>query len=213
MKRLPVIVKLEPREVSKGTSQVTLNIKNIGEDELETLEVGLSSLDQGLLEVQDSLKWLSNVRPGETAVVTFDVSACGSARVYIKIFGYVGERRFSWESPAIRLKVGDEVAEIVSFLIQGEAKQEVKKKIKAEVIIRGLGHDSKVSLDYWVNMPNEVFTHLGEADIEFQEVGVLKSSIEFTPESEGLYTVYVYLYEGLRQIDRDIDKVLVTRVL
>jgi len=211
MKRLPVIVKLEPREISRGRSQVSLKIKNVGEEEIETLEVGLSSLNQSLLEVQDSLKWLSNIQPDETAIVPFDISAFSSARVYIKIFGYVDNDRFSWESPGIRLKVGDEVAEIDNLLIKGDANQKVGQRVEAEATIRGLKPDSKISLDYWVNMPNEVFTHLGEVSIEVNEIDIVKSRIEFTPESEGLYTVYAYLYDGLRQIDRDIDKVLITK--
>lgn len=211
MKRLPVIVKLEPREVIRGKSQVSLKIKNIGEEEIETLEIGLSSLDQSLLEVQDSLKWLSNIHPGETAIIPYDISAFSTTKVHIKIFGYLGDERFSWQSPAIRLKVGDEVAQLDTLLIQGNANQKVGRRVEVETTIRGLKPDSKVRLDYWVNMPNGVFTQLEETGIDINEESVIKSKIEFTPESEGLYTVYAYLYDGIRQIDRDIDKVLITK--
>ncbi len=209
MRRLPISVKLAPMEIKKGKSRINLNIKNHGNKEIETLEVGLASLDQRLINVKDSLKWVKNIDPKETIIVPFSISAHGSARLYIRIFGYMDDERFSWESPALRIKVGEEAAEIINLLILGEAKQEVGQSIKVETTIKGLKPNSSINIDYWVNTPEGVFNNLGQEKITIQKVGIEKDVITFIPQIEGQYTIYAYLYVNSKQIDRQSDKIYI----
>jgi len=208
MERLPVKVKITPREIEVGTNQVVVEIKNSGDRALENLEVGLSSLDQRQIEVEDPLRWVNRIEPDGTASILFNVSAYGSANIYVRIFGYRGTERLSWESPGLRMKVGEEAAEIAKLLILGLSKQARGEPITAETTLRVFTPDSEVNLDYWVKNPHEDFRHLQMSTIHLKEPEE-KHSVTFKPEKEGLYKVYAYLYERARQIDRQQDKVYI----
>lgn len=208
MERLPVKVKITPREIEVGTSQIEVKIKNHGDRALENLEVGLSSLDQRQIEVEDPLRWVNRIEPGERATIPFNVSAYGSANIYVRIFGYRGTERLSWESPGLRMKVGEEAAEIAQLLILGTSNQLAGESIKVETTLRTLKPDSRLDLDYWLKPPKEDFKHLQMSTIHLKEPEE-KHSITFTPEKKGLYKVYAYLYERARQIDRQQDKVYI----
>jgi hypothetical protein len=210
MRRLPISVKVVPRQVKQGTSEIELRIKNLGKNKLETLEVGLNSLDQRLIEVDDPNKWVNKVDPDETINIHFTLCAHRSAMVYAKIFGYIGEERFEWESPALRLKVGEEAAELSSLLILGESSREAGT-LKIETIVKVMKPNTQVTLDYWVYTPSEEYLKIGEITTSILQPGETKQVMEYIPDKKGLYTVYAYLYDKNRQIDRQSDKVYITK--
>ena len=209
MRRLPISVHLTPRVLIKGTSTIELKITNNGDIRLETLEVGLHSLDQSLIEVENPERWVNAIEPGETTAVTFTLSAHRSAMVHTRIYGYVGEERFEWQSPPIRVKVGEEAAELVSLLIKGESIRMKGESLEVEATVRALKHDVKVTVDFWVNTPNEKYSKIGEVRTSVLQPGNTKHIIEFIPTETGLYSVYAYLYDGSRQIDKQSDKVFI----
>lgn len=209
MRRLPISIYVTPREITKGTSTIKLKITNSGDERLETLEVGLHSLDQSLIEVENPEKWVNAVNPNETITIPFTVSAHRSAMVHARIFGYVGEERFEWQSPPIRMKVGEEDAELKSLLILGESSRIIGDTLKAEATVKTLKHDVQVTIDFWINTPSEKYSKIGEIVTSVLQPGDTKHLIEFTPTEPGLYTIHAYLYEGSRQIDRQSDKVFI----
>ena len=209
MRRLPISVYMTPREINKGTSTIKIQLKNNSDRRLETLEVGLHSLDQSLIEVENPEKWINAIEPGESIAVPFTVSAHRSAMIHTRIFGYMGEERFEWQSPPIRIRVGEEAAELISLLILGDSLRIVGDTLNVEATVRALKHNVQVTIDFWVNTPKEKYTKIGEITTSVLQQGDTKHLIEFTPSETGLYTVYAYLYEGSRQIDRQSDKVFI----
>ena len=152
MRRLPISVYMTPREINKGTSTIKIQLKNNSDRRLETLEVGLHSLDQSLIEVENPEKWINAIEPGESIAVPFTVSAHRSAMIHTRIFGYMGEERFEWQSPPIRIRVGEEAAELISLLILGDSLRIVGDTLNVEATVRALKHNVQVTIDFWVNI-------------------------------------------------------------
>jgi hypothetical protein len=209
MRRLPISINISPREIRRGTSIIELKLTNNGDQRLETLEVGLHSLDQSLIDVENPEKWVNSILPGETITVPFNISAHRSAMIHTRIFGYMGEERFEWQSPPIRVKVGEEAAELLSLLILGESSRKIGDTLEVEATLRALKNNVQVTIDFWVNTPREKYMKIGEITTSILQQGDTKHIIEFTPTEKGLYTVYIYLYEKSRQIDRQSDKVFI----
>jgi hypothetical protein len=211
IRRLPVNVKIVPREIKRGVNHVEVRLNNQGDKVINTLEVGLVSLDQSLIEVEDHMKWVNAVEPGKTVTISFTVYAQRSAMVYTRVFGYIDDERHEWQSQATRLRVGGESAELVSLLILGESRRETGETLEAEATIKVLKPDTLLTIDYWVEMPSERYHKIGEVTMNIHEAGEMRHVIEFTPLEEGLYTIYAYLYDRAGKIDQQSDKVYIEK--
>ena len=110
--RHPIEYELDPKHLESGLRWVELRIKNVGEKTLAGLEVRLNSSEAYSLDVQGSGTHVALLRSGEETIHPFQVMANLTDKLYVSIDGYQEDGRFHWESPGIRIVVGEPVAEL-----------------------------------------------------------------------------------------------------
>lgn len=208
--KYPLEYELTPKSVDTGTRWVTLQLKNLGDQRLTGLDVRLNSLDAYSISVLGTGSYIATLDPGDERDIPFQLSANRTGSLYVTIDGWEDGDRFHWESPSIAIAVGREVAEIVSLFAMTEPYSLIGEKIRCEATIRGLIESEGLDLEFWADTPGGEFEEL--AIVETKELGVGEEatySAEITPEEEGLYTIYAYLYDGVRRIGREVENVYV----
>lgn len=208
--RYPIEYDLSPRKVEAGRRWLTLNLKNIGTKDLTLLDVRLNSLDVYALNVLDTGKYIPSLVPNEEKKIPFQVSADISSQVYVTINGLENSSPFYWESPAMILAVGQEVAELTSVFAMTAPYSLIGKTIHCEATVRSLTHNRGLNLQIWASTPSEEFIELLDVETDELPAGeVERYTTEFTPEERGMYTIYAYLYNNGNRIGRRLDEVYV----
>jgi hypothetical protein len=120
--RDPFEYELTPVEIDKGTSWLTLKLKNMRSVTLEDLDIQLHSLDTYNLTVYGTWgigagHYIAYLGPSEEREVVFRVNAVGSAIVYATIKARKAGKYFWWESGWTYIKLGEEKAEIGRLLV------------------------------------------------------------------------------------------------
>ena len=208
--KYPLEYEITRDSIDTGQHWITLRIKNIGAQELTGLDVNLNSLDVYSIGVLGTGTYVSCLSPDEERQLPFQVSANRTGSVYVTVDGWRESARFHWESPSIPMTVGAEVAELVSLFAMTEPYSVVGEQIRVEATIRGLAAERGLSLEFWADTPSGEFEEL--AIVETKELAPGEEatySAEVTPEEEGLYTLYAYLYDGVRRIGREVETIRV----
>jgi hypothetical protein len=208
--RYPIEYDLSPKSVDVGMRWLTLTLKNIGAQTLTALDVRLNSLDVYSINVYGTGSYISILEPGEEQVLAFQASANYTTSVYVSLDGWEDGGRFHWESPAILVTVGQEVAELATLFAMTEPYPIRGEMIKCEASIRGLAKSEGLDLEFWAETPGGEFQEL--AKIETKELAAgeeARYSAEITPDEKGLHTIYAYLYDGVRRIGREVEYVYV----
>jgi hypothetical protein len=203
--RYPIDYELTPMEIDKGTSWLTLKLKNIGRETLKDLDLQLHSLDTYNLTVYGTWAfgaghYLQDLEPDKEKEVVFRVNAIGSANVYATIKGRKDGKYFWWESGWTNIRLSEEKAEIGRLLVLSNPNTVIGKTISAEATIKGLQKSAGLKLEFWVETPIGKFEEQATIDIKDLPVGEeARYTAEFTPKETGFYTIYAYLYdEGAR---------------
>jgi hypothetical protein len=208
--RFPLEYEITPQEIDVGTTWLTIKLKNIGTKELNNLDVRLNSFDPYQLTILGMGTLIPTLAPNEVRDVFVKVIGNQSSSVYITIDGWEDGSRFFWESPMVPISVGQEAAELVNMFAMVEPYPPVGELIRCEAKMRSLSKSPGLELEFWADT-NGDFEKIGEVKTKELTPGeVTTYATEFTPEKEGLHTIYTYLYnnEGKR-IDREIDMVYV----
>jgi hypothetical protein len=210
--KYPIDFELNPDQIEKGQHWVTLNLKNMGNETVENLDVNLHSLDSLSLSVLGTGKFLMDLKPNEEEVVPFQVSATTTTRVYASVSGYKDGEYFYCESPTIRLKVGREVADLTSLFVMTEPYPPSGKTLRCEATILGLQESEGLDLGFWAEAPSGEFTDLARIETKRLALGEeARYAAEITPREAGLYTVTAYLYDNYQRIGRETDYVYVQK--
>lgn len=203
---------LEPREVEPGMRWLALRLKNIGTQNLTALDVKLNSLDAYSISVGGTGSYIALLEPQEEKTRAFQVSANITTQVYASVDGYEDGQPFHWESPALRIQVGREVAELLSMFAITEPYPPAGEHIRCEATLRGLQPSEGLSLEFWIDTPDGGIEELARMATKQMAAGEQTAySVEFTPEEEGAYTVHAYLYDGVRRIGHETDVVYVVK--
>jgi hypothetical protein len=208
--KYPIEYELEPREATAGTRWLTLSLKNVGSEDLTMLDGRLSSLDEYCITVDGHGIYVSALRPGEERALTFRVFAHGTGSVRASLDGWEDGKSFHWESPPMLLTVSIMKADLVSLFAMTEPYPPIGERIKIEATIRGLAETEGLDLEFWAETPSLDFVEL--ADITTKDLSPAEDvqyETEITPEEEGLYTIYAYLYDGSSRIGRKEEHVYV----
>ncbi len=208
--RYPIEYELNPKNISPGTRWLTLKLKNVGTEDLVGLDVRLNSLDAYSLSVLGTGSYVSLLSPNEERVLPFQVSANMTASLYISMDGLKNTTAFHWESPVIFVTVGKEAAELVSLFAMSEPYPPVGERIRIEATVRGRSESEGLSLEFWADTPTGEFQELGIVEtkpLDMGEEAVYAAKV--TPEEEGLYTIYTYLYDGTKRLGRETERVYV----
>jgi hypothetical protein len=194
-----------------GSRWLTLKIKNIGEENLIGLDVKLNSLDAYSISLSDTGHYVASLKPGGEFVLPFQVRVNSTDFCYVSIDGMQETEILHWESPRIKLTLGESKAALVSLFALTKPYPPCGERIQVEATLQGTAQsDDDLSLRFWAQTPAEDFKELGiikPKDLAEKERA--RYTVEFVPEEEGLYTVYAYLYDGAKRIGHDLDQVYV----
>ncbi len=113
--KYPFEYELNPESVEKGSRWLTLRLKNVGDKELEQLDVRLHSADTSLLSVTSTGEYVYSLKPNEQTILSFQVLGGtlfeGTTEVYAYVVGRKQGQFFSWESPWLNMRVVGGIAE------------------------------------------------------------------------------------------------------
>lgn len=208
--KYPLEYELTPKRIDTGRQWVTLSLKNIGTQDLTGLDINLNSLDAYSISVLGTGSYISILKRNEERALPFQVSANRTGSLYVTLDGWKDGERFHWESPGIPVTVGEEVAELVSLFAMTEPYSIVGEKVRSEATVRGLSHSEGLKLEFWADTPGGEFEELAIVETKTLDPGEEATySAEITPEEDGLYTIYAYLYDGVRRIGREVEYVYV----
>jgi hypothetical protein len=206
----PLEYDLTPGNVSSGMHWLTLRLRNVGERNLIGLDAKLNSLDAYDIYVYGTGSYIAVLKPGEEEIVPFQTLATATGRVYASLDGWQGAALFHWESSPITVKVGDDVAKLVSLFALTHPYPQMGEQIRFEAVVRGSSHSEKLQLEFWAETPSGESVQLGR--IETKALSAEEEahySVETTPQEEGIYTIYAYLYDGAKRIGHAMEKVCV----
>lgn len=150
----------------------------------------------------------------EERELPFQVQANATTSVYASLDGWKDGEDFHWESPAVLVTVGEDVAELVSLFAMTEPYPVVGKRLRCEATIRGLAQSEGLTLEFWADTPSGDFEELATLETTRLPVGEEAPYVtEITPEEEGSYAMHVYLYDDARGIGHAMDHVYVTKAV
>ena len=208
--RQPVQYDINPKNIDVGTCWLALTLRNVGTEELARLDVRLNSLDAYSISVYGNGSAISLLRPNEEEMISFQVLANSTGSLYVTLDGWRGEQPFHWESPGMLMRVGKAMAELTSLFALTEPYPRLGETIRCEATLRGLATSEGLTLEVWAASPSGEFEEL--ATIETPELSAgeeISYWAELTPEEEGLYTIYAYLYDQSRRIGYRVEHVFV----
>jgi hypothetical protein len=208
--KYPLEFELNPDSMDAGRHWVTLRLRNIGAQDLTGLDITLNSLDAYSISVLGTGSYIAVLKPNEEREIPFQVSANRTGSLYVAIDGWKDGGRFHWESPGMPVTVGAEAAELVSLFAMTEPYSLVGERIRCEATVRGLTQSEGLSLEFWADTPGGEFEELAIVQTKELSPGEEATySAEITPDEDGLYTIYAYLYDGVRRIGREVEYVYV----
>jgi hypothetical protein len=210
--KYPIEYELVPTTIDTGRHWMTLNLKNIGNQDLTGLDVKLNSLDAYSMSSLGTGSYVSSLKADEEQAIPYQVSANRTASLYVTVDGWRDGKQFHWESPSILVTVGTDVAQLVSLFAMTEPYPILGEKIHCEATVRGLAPSEGLTLEFWADTPSGEFEELAAVETKVLARNEEATySAEITPDEEGLYTIYAYLYDGAHRIGRRIEHVQVGR--
>lgn len=210
--KYPIEYELVPTTIDTGRHWVTLNLKNIGNQDLTGLDVNLNSLDAYSMSALGTGSYVSSLKSDEERAIPYQLSANRTVGLYVTADGWRDGKRFHWESPSILVTVGSDVAQLVSLFAMTEPYPILGEKVRCEATVRGLSESERLTLEFWADTPSGAFEEL--AAVETKALSPNEEATyaaEITPDEEGLYTIYAYLYDGVDRIGRRIEHIQVGR--
>jgi hypothetical protein len=206
----PIEYVLKPKTVSTGARWLTLKLKNVGSDNLIGLDVKLNSLDAYSISVYGTGSYVAVLKPGEEETIPFQVLVNVTDFVYVSVDGWRGSELLHWESPRIRVTVGESVATLVSLFALTKPYPSLGERIRVEATLQGAVKTEDLSLEFWMETPSEEFQELGQVAPKDLDLGeIARYAVEVTPEEEGMYTLYAYLYDGAKRVGHELERVYV----
>jgi hypothetical protein len=210
--KYPIEYELEPMEIERGASWLTLKLKSTGLHPLKKLDIQLHSLDTDSLIVFGTSfgfgtgQYLEALEPNNETKVVFRVNANGPADLYATIQGREDGDPFWWESGFTHIHASDEKAYLESLLVLSNPYTTIGQTLSAEATVKGLRKSSGLRLEFWVETPSGKNEQQAKIDIKELAVGEeARYTTEFTPKETGRYAVYAYLYDEWRRIAHKMD--------
>ncbi len=199
--REPIQYTLTPQRITAGQRWLSLRLKNVGDETLTQLDVRLNSLDAYSLNVYGAGNYVAELPPGEETVQHYQVAAEMTGDLYASIDGQQDDQPFHWESPSIQVTVGQQAAELLSVFALTQPHVLLGNPIKCEATVRGLTTSQQLVIEFWVQTPVGTFKSLDKQGLgKVAADEIVRRTVEFTPEHEGIYILHAYLYDGAKRI-------------
>jgi hypothetical protein len=172
--------------------------------------VKLNSLDAYSIYVYGTGSFIQVLKPGEEQVIPLQALVNATDWVYISLDGWQGAGIFHWESPRIRMQVGQDAATLVSLFALTEPYPRLRQRIRVEATLQGAIESEDLRLEFWAETPREELVDLGTVEPKDLVAGEeVRYAVEITPQQEGMYTLYAYLYDGAKRIGHELEHVRV----
>ena len=210
MQKSLIEFEISPSRLEKGRNELTVRVKNKGLGELKNAVMKLVPLDLESVTVSEPEKKVGSFGNGKDAVLYYTADAAGSAGVYLSIDAEKDGEPIHVETP-----VKGEDAEGRPAVIEGiDAKTGVYEppgnKFYFDIILRGLNDSQNLIITNQIELPDgdtEIMDDIPVGELKAEEEKIVTSFI--VPEIKGPYTVYSYLYNGEKTIDRSVEKIFI----
>lgn len=207
----PFQYELSPERVEAGRRWLTLTLQNIDEETLSRLDVRLNSLDSYSISVYGTGQYVARLKPQGKTALAFQVSANATGGVYVTIDGWKGGDFFHWETPAIPVLVSQDAAELVSLFALSEPRAELGEPIECEATVRSIILSSGLEIEFWLETPGGALLSLAKMPVKtMQPEEIARYSVEIEPETEGIYILHAYLYDGRQRIDHATEYISIS---
>ena len=208
----PFEYSLTPEIVEPGTKWISVHLKNMGREPMMNMDVRLIYNDPLRIRALDRGGYINMLNPGEERVVPVQIEANQGGWVYLHIEYWLDDELLYWESPNVWIKVSRDPARMMTlFSIKGpQVNIDTEVPVEATVVA-DLPSDS-LRIDFWIETAEGRFESFHTLDIKPIDAGEIRTiTTEFTPEEEGLYSIYAYLFNGNRRLDRVIEQLRVIK--
>jgi len=206
----PFEYSITPEIVEPGTHWVSIHLKNIEKKPIMNLDVRIISNDPLRINTLDRGGYINMLNPGEERVVPVQIEANRGAWVYLHVEYWVDGELMYWESPNVWIKVRRDPARIMTLFSLGGPEYNVGEEASIEATIVANLPTDEMRLDFWVETADGEFESFKTVNISPMETGDYKTiTTQFVPEAEGLYSIYAYLFDGNRRVDRKIEQIRV----
>lgn len=192
---------IKPKNIDIGEQWISVELENISDRVLQNLSVRIHSLDTFGLEVIEGNRYIQNLASETLTTVNFRIRALFTAHLYISIEGYEDEEFFYWETMPERINVGQDIGEIVYFVADTKSRIILDDKIKSEIGVKANDKVSNLRIEFWAEDPEHIVEEINTAttgEMSANEMKVFTTS--FTPDKKGVYTIYTYLYDGIKRL-------------
>jgi len=207
----PFEYSITPEKVEPGTHWVSIHLKNIGKKPLMNIDVRMISNDPLRIRALDRGGYINMLNPGEERVVPVQIEANRGTWVYLHVEYWLEEALIHWESPNVWIKVRRDPARIMTLFSMEGPDYNIADEAKMEATIVANLPTDMIRMDFWVETADGEFESFETIDIDPMETGEYKKiTTKFVPDKEGLYSIYAYLFDGNRRVDRKINQIRVT---
>jgi len=200
--------------MDSGIHWVILRLKNIGDKELDNLDVKAHTLDSYSINVLGTGQHIPKLSPGEETVVSFQIEATVTGEVYASVSALSSEGPLSIDSPWVTINVVGNMAELVSVFALTMPYTLMGQPVKVEAIVKGISLSENLDLEFWARKPSGdvvLISRIGIGKLSGGEEQ--RYSAELIPQEEGFYTVHGYLYDKNRRIGLKTDTIWVEKQL
>jgi hypothetical protein len=202
--KYPLEFDLLPNRIEKGNQWLRLRLKNIGVKKMQYVDIQLNSLDSLNLNPLGTGQFVTVLDPGEEKILPFQVSSYSTGDLYFSLQGWIDEELFNFESPPVRITIGDAPADLRSLTVISDNYPLLKSTLKCDANVLGLAESSGLQLEFWAHSPNGDFENLAKIETKELKDGEEASySTEITPEEKGLYSVHAFLYNNGKRIGHE----------
>lgn len=208
----PFEYSLTPETVEPGTRWISVHLKNTKKQPMMNMDVRLISNDTLRMRALDRGGYINMLNPGEERVVPVQIEANQGSWVYLHVEYWFDDELFYWESPNVWINVRRDPARIMTlFSIKGP-QMNLDETVPVEATIVSNLVTEDLRLDFWIETADGRFESFETVDIDPMDEGEIKTiETEFTPDEEGLYSIYAYLFEGNHRLDRMIEQLRVVK--
>jgi hypothetical protein len=206
----PFEYQITPETVEPGTRWLSVHLENTERQPLMNLDVRLISSDSLRIRSLDRGGYINMLNPGEEDVVPMQVEVNQGTWVYLHVEYWVEGELFYWESPNVWISAERDPARMMTLFSMGGPEVLVGTETPVEATLVANMPTDPLRVDFWVETAGGAFEAFDSADIAAMKEGEIRTvTTQFEPDDEGLYSVYAYLFEGDRRLDRKIEQIRV----
>jgi len=210
----PIEFELNPKDMDNGIHWVSLRLKNIGNEELENLNIKAHTLDSYSINILGTEQHVSKLSPNEETIISFQIEAAVTGEVYASVSASTSKGPVSIDSPWVTINVVGNAAELVSVFAMTMPYTLMGQPVKVEAIVKGLSYSENLDLEFWARKPAGDVVVLCRIAIGKLSGGEKQRySAELIPREEGFYTIQAYLYDHNKRIGLKTDMIWVEKQL